>query len=144
MINLKDYSDFDFSEVRLLLSECMWPDEDRISEEINLYISDDSRELYGRFINDELIGLIGIIRKSIIEVELKHIAIRSDYRKQGIGRDMIFKYIADNGILIIKAETDLEAVDFYKNIGFHILNLGEKYPGVNRYRCIYSMEGKDI
>ncbi len=141
MINLKDYNDF--SEVQLLLSECMWPDEDRISNEINLYKSDASRELFGRFINEELVGLIGIIHSSIEEVELKHIAVRSDYRKQGIGRDMIFGYLKDNGIRKMIAETDIEAVEFYRNIGFQIRNLGEKYFGVERFQCIFSKEEKE-
>jgi len=140
MINLEGHSDF--SEVQLLLSECMWPDEDRISKEINLYRSDDSRELFGRFIDEELVGLIGIIHNSIEEVELKHIAVRSDYRKQGIGRYMIYECLKDDRIRKMTAETDKEAVDFYMNIGFQIRNLGEKYPGVERFKCIYTKEEK--
>ena len=36
----------------------------------------------------------------------------------------------------IYAETDQDAVNFYKNIGFHITSLGEKYPGVERFACL--------
>ncbi|MCY1251522.1 hypothetical protein D9M72_652950 [compost metagenome] len=36
----------------------------------------------------------------------------------------------------IYAETDQEAVLFYKNLGFHITSLGEKYPGVERFGCL--------
>lgn len=38
------------------------------------------------------------------------------------------------------AETDDEAVDFYRNIGFEVHSLGEKYPGVERFRCIYEVD----
>jgi len=43
--------------------------------------------------NNELIGLIGLIHLSTKEVELKHIAIQIDYRRQGIGKCMINEYI---------------------------------------------------
>jgi ribosomal protein S18 acetylase RimI-like enzyme len=35
------------------------------------------------------------------------------------------------------AETDEEAVEFYRNIGFSIQSLGEKYPGVDRFKCTF-------
>lgn len=38
------------------------------------------------------------------------------------------------------AETDEEAVNFYRSIGFEVYSLGEKYPGVERFRCIYEVE----
>jgi hypothetical protein len=34
-----------------------------------------------------------------------------------------------------EAETDADAVDFYRAIGFAVENLGERYPGVERRRC---------
>ena len=40
-----------------------------------------------------------------------------------------------NEIKHMEAETDIEAVDFYKKIGFQTVSLGEKYPGVERFKC---------
>ncbi|MFR9710227.1 GNAT family N-acetyltransferase [Paenibacillus sp. MB22_1] len=134
MINLKNYHDL--TEVFLLLAECMWPDNERIFQELNKYKADDTKVLYGRLVNNELIGLIGLFQFSTMEVELKHIAIRSDYRKQGIGREMIYEYFNKNDISKMVAETDNDAVNFYRNIGFEITSLGEKYPGVERFQCI--------
>ena len=34
------------------------------------------------------------------------------------------------------AETDQEAVEFYRNTGFVVYSLGELYPGVERFRCV--------
>ncbi|PSC77189.1 N-acetyltransferase, partial [Mammaliicoccus sciuri] len=34
------------------------------------------------------------------------------------------------------AETDNDAVGFYIKLGFKIISLGEKYPGIIRYKCI--------
>lgn len=135
MINLKDFNDL--SVVNKLLSECMWSDEERVNAEITKYLEDDSRGLYGRFLNDELVGLIGVIHGSIGEVELKHIAIKPDYRGKGIGRRMIHEYVQAKNIVKMKAETDKDAVGFYNKLGFTVMSLGEKYPGVERFECIF-------
>ncbi|MGO4789436.1 GNAT family N-acetyltransferase [Paenibacillus sp. 2KB_20] len=137
MINLKEYHEVTL--VSNLLAECMWPDNERILQELNMYKVDDARKLFGRLKNNELIGLIGLIHLSTKEVELKHIAIRSDYRRQGIGREMINEYIKKNEINKMIAETHKDAVNFYKNIGFEIMSLGEKYPGVERFQCTLPM-----
>ncbi|WP_268921683.1 hypothetical protein [Metabacillus sediminilitoris] len=41
---------------------------------------------------------------------------------------------------MITAETDKEAVVFYRNYGFKITSLGEKYPGVERFLCEYKKQ----
>lgn len=135
MINLKDFNDL--SVVNKLLSECMCSDEERVNAEITTYLEDNSRGLYGRFLNDELVGLIGVIHGSIGEVELKHISIKQDYRGKGIGRRMIHEYVQAKNIVKMKAETDKDAVGFYNKLGFTIMSLGEKYPGVERFECIF-------
>jgi ribosomal protein S18 acetylase RimI-like enzyme len=68
-------------------------------------------------------------------VELKHIAVKSGWRNHGIGKEMIYEYLLKNGIKKMFAETDKDAVYFYERIGFEIMSLGEKYPGVERFKC---------
>ncbi|NHN35448.1 GNAT family N-acetyltransferase [Paenibacillus sp. S3N08] len=134
MINLKDYKDF--SEVKHLMAD-MWADDERINNEFKKYLENDSRVLLGSFNNDELVGLIGVIYESIDELELKHIAIKSNYRGKGICSEMINEYIKTKKIIRMKAETDKDAVGFYKKLGFSIMSFGEKYPGVERFECIF-------
>ncbi|MCC2686381.1 MAG: hypothetical protein K0R75_3280, partial [Paenibacillaceae bacterium] len=43
----------------------------------------------------------------------------------------------DSGILF--AETDRDALRFYQKMGFTAHSLGEKYPGVERFKCLYSI-----
>jgi ribosomal protein S18 acetylase RimI-like enzyme len=135
LINLKHYNDL--SEVKRLISECMWADEERVNNEFKKYLEVESRELLGSFYKDELVGLIGVIHESIGVVELKHIAIKSNYRGKGIGRKMIHEYVKAKNIVTMKAETDKDAVGFYKKLGFSITSLGEKYPRVERFECIF-------
>lgn len=33
------------------------------------------------------------------------------------------------------AETDADAVGFYRHSGFEVMSLGEKYPGTERFSC---------
>ncbi|MFF2089429.1 GNAT family N-acetyltransferase [Paenibacillus sp. NPDC058174] len=133
LINLKVLSDF--SDVKYLLSECMWSDEERIHAELIKYLEDDTRELFGRFFGDELVGLIGTICGSIGESELKHMAIKPNYRGKGLGRQLIYEYMKTKDLVKMKAETDKDAVGFYTKLGFSIISLGEKYPGVERFEC---------
>ncbi|MNW71139.1 hypothetical protein D3C74_508110 [compost metagenome] len=49
---------------------------------------------------------------------------------------MISEVSRTAGIETITAETDREAVGFYRSTGFPITSLGEKYPGVERFACI--------
>lgn len=52
---------------------------------------------------------------------------------------MINEFIKTNRIVRIRAETDKDAVGFYKKNGFTITSLGEKYPGVERFDCTLSV-----
>jgi len=83
-----------------------------------------------------IVGCIGIEQRSLSECAIKHIAVLADQRGKGIGSKMI-NFIASKYSSII-AETDYEAVDFYRRYGFSIVNLGEKYPGVERFLCQYN------
>lgn len=134
MINLNTYRNRD--EVRHLLASCMWPDEERVRREPERYRIDSSRNLLGKLENNELIGLIGVQRNEV-EVILLHIAVKEAYRGKGVGTEMIDEYIVANEIKRMEAETDQDAVDFYRKIDFEICSLGEKYPGRKRFRCIF-------
>ena len=53
---------------------------------------------------------------------------------------MIDKLIQIYSVKLVSAETDKDAVNFYKRYGFSIISLGEKYPGVERFYCEYRFE----
>jgi len=38
----------------------------------------------------------------------------------------------------LEAETDADAVSFYERCGFAITSLGERFPGIERFRCIWA------
>lgn len=135
MINLKEYGNRE--EVIRLLTECMFPNERRISQEYEKYMSDPTRIMLGRLKNEELIALIGITYLANEVIEIKHIAVKSTERRKGIGKELIMELINANKLMRLEAETDKNSVLFYRRIGFHISSLGEKYPGVERFKCIW-------
>lgn len=70
-----------------------------------------------------------------MKARICHIAVMLKYRHQGIALQMIREVVRMHQLTYIEAETDDEAVEFYKKIGFEIKSLGEKYPGIERFHC---------
>lgn len=63
------------------------------------------------------------------------IAVDPAQRGGGIGSKLIDAAFARLSCDELFAETDDDAVGFYRSYGFDIESLGEKYPGTVRYRC---------
>lgn len=138
MISLTSYADTE--SVKRLLAQCMWPADDRIARELIKYHTEPSRCLMGEEMDGELVGLIGVERTGERSGILKHIAVMPLYQRRSLARSMIEKIMVDNGLLELEAETDKDAVGFYERIGCRIESLGEKYAGVERFRCILKKE----
>ncbi|CAN7290583.1 GNAT family N-acetyltransferase [Rossellomorea sp. LjRoot5] len=106
---------------------------EKVEEEYDQYIHSTERKLYGFTSGDELVGCIGVEFLDEGVWEIKHLAVIPKHRGKGIGHKMIDSIVH---CAMITAETDQDAVIFYKKIGFEITSLGEKYPGVERFRCV--------
>ncbi|MFJ8064580.1 GNAT family N-acetyltransferase [Psychrobacillus sp. NPDC096426] len=107
----------------------------KIDAEYDLYKQHENRKLYGYKLNNKFIGCIGIELTEQQSCEIKQIAVSPFERRAGIGKRMIDFIFEKHSLSMISAETDQDAVNFYKNIGFTITSLGEKYPGVERFWC---------
>lgn len=120
--------------VKDLLSEATARNE--VEQKLQHYLTVEKQNLYLYYEKTVLAGCIGILRREDRMVELTHIAVREDYRCKKIGTqllDFIEKRYSPSKLV---AETDAEAVDFYRKSGFEISSLGEKYPGVERFYCV--------
>ncbi|TMV44999.1 GNAT family N-acetyltransferase [Paenibacillus mesophilus] len=120
-----------------LLGQSVFPDPERIEEAIRTYESGAGHELYGTEEEGAVVALAGFTMDDAGGLVIKHIAVRPDYRGKGYGRDLVLGLIELKHPRWIAAETDDEAVGFYRSIGFTIESLGEKYPGVERFKCTY-------
>jgi ribosomal protein S18 acetylase RimI-like enzyme len=126
-----------------LIGQSVFPDPDRIEAAIRTYESGIGHELYGKVEEGAVVAIVGFAMDDAGGLEIKHIAVRPDYRGKGYGRDLVLGLIEMRNPLRIEAETDDEAVGFYRSIGFTIESLGEKYPGVERFKCTYDTETED-
>lgn len=112
---------------------------EKISREYEIYIQSLNRKLYVFELEGLMVGCIGIEFVCSNKCEIKHIAVFPNKRGKMIGSKMI-KYICDTySLSFIFAETDKDAVEFYRKYGFEITSLGEKYPGTERFLCEYKV-----
>jgi ribosomal protein S18 acetylase RimI-like enzyme len=69
------------------------------------------------------------------QAEITSLAVLPDWRRRGVGKALVFGACTHLGLRVVEAQTDADAVDFYRSAGFAVESLGEKYLGVERFRC---------
>ena len=80
-------------------------------------------------------GVIVLKRAARGKFEIKSVAVGPTRRNKGIASRLV-RYAADTlKCKSIIAETDDDAVGFYRKYGFEVISFGEKYPGIVRYLC---------
>lgn len=80
-----------------------------------------------------------IIQPNDQSAEILILSVAKEYQGRGVGRALV-AHIQRQLKIPLTAETDDEAVGFYRRCGFSVTSLGKKYPGVIRYRCILAKE----
>jgi ribosomal protein S18 acetylase RimI-like enzyme len=120
-----------------LLSYSVFPDEDKLTRTMNEYQSNSNLDIYGYVAKEEVIGILGVEMSEQSIVHIRHLAVHPDYRGLGYGRGLLMELIELKKPDQLIAETDEDAVDFYRSVGFTIVSLGELYPGVERFQCTY-------
>ncbi|MFB8373455.1 GNAT family N-acetyltransferase [Paenibacillus taichungensis] len=123
-------------EVQELLSYSVFPDPDHLNRALQQYVDKEELHLEGYEDEGQLIGLIGYESTGTSEITIHHIAVLPENRFKNYGRGMISQVLAQYNPDRLIAETDVEAVEFYRNTGFVVYSLGELFPGVERFRCV--------
>ncbi|MDR3086073.1 MAG: GNAT family N-acetyltransferase [Christensenellaceae bacterium] len=111
------------------------PTEERLNSLADQYESDPNIYAFSCCVNGSVIGIIVIKHHAGTTFEIVSMAVNPAFRGQGIGSKLISYAVNELKCGELKAETDADAVGFYRSCGFDILSLGEKYPGVIRYLC---------
>lgn len=134
---IKDIKDFLCTEeVYNIYSACMFePTFEKFKTKVAKMQNDFSVSAYGYFLNETIIGIIATQENNDV-VEIIGIAVDSQKRHFGIGTKLI-DYISKKYEKKIIAETDSEAVMFYKKCGFDIKeNIVSKSDiSYSRYVC---------
>ena len=108
---------------------------DRITAE---YHHHPQQPILGAEHDDELLGLIGLRLETQHTGIIRHIVVHPAWRRHGVSWATICAIRERFGLHTLIAETDWDAVDFYRRCGFAVESLGEIYPGTERFRCVLS------
>lgn len=116
-------------------------------EKLTMLAEKYSRELttsaLGFVVKDVILGLI-IVRCVGTDIfEILNLAVVPQLRNRGIGSQLIAAVRRHFPNSTIIAETDDESVYFYAYCGFEVEPLGEKYPGIQRYKCTYPSDKRE-
>ena len=96
-----------------------------------------SWQLYGWVVDGDVVGVCGF-EEHLDWVEILHIAVVESARGLGVGRKMIGALVKQYK-KAIEAETDDDAVDFYRKCGFEVTAI-RKYD-VQRWVCVLPVAG---
>jgi ribosomal protein S18 acetylase RimI-like enzyme len=96
--------------------------------------------LYGWMDDGNLIGCVGMeVRPE--GATIRSLSVDASHRGRGVGRSMVEAALQRTPVPWFDAETDTDAVGFYERLGFTVVSLGERYPGVERFRCVRASFG---
>lgn len=121
---------------RTLLALCIGaPTADATARLWSRYHTEPTWHLLGREQSGRLIGIVGIELTAPNAATIHHLAVAPEERRSAVGRQLLAGVAQRYALRELTAETDRDAVGFYRCCGFTITSLGEKYPGVERFRC---------
>lgn len=121
-------------EVLTLLKPSVYnPTPERLKRRAEKYSADKNTFVYACKTGGIYVGIV-VFRMENGTAEILDIGVNPKYRKHGIGRSLIDFIFTQFPIYTITAETDNEAVGFYKRCGFDVIGFGMKC-NTKRYIC---------
>lgn len=148
------YSDTDWltsEEAFLIYAPCMYqPAYEDFIAQMEKYYSDPSVKIFVCDTDGEKAGILVLKETETAEgsetepeAEILGIAVKKDLRKKGIGREMIYQAMETEHLKKITAQTDDDAIGFYRKSGFEAERVVIEYPNgyVVRYNCSLTVEG---
>ena len=121
-----------------IYKHCMFmPTEEKFNIKVDQYLNDHSVKIFACFEQNKILG---VMVGSFIEqkkIEIIGIAVDASVRGKGVASYMINQVVNNYGLLSVYAETDNDAVGFYRNNDFRIIEFSETYGNeiVVRYKC---------
>ena len=121
-----------------IYKHCMFmPTEEKFNNKVDLFLNDNSVKIFACFEQDKILGVMVVSFMEQKKIEIIGIAVDASVRGKGVGSYIINQVTNNYGLLSVYAETDNDAVGFYRNYGFSIVASSETYDDetVVRYRC---------
>ena len=121
-----------------LHQDCMYlPTEEKYRRKMQGFLQEDATKVFACLCGDERKGVVVLSLFPQGCAELVGIAVEESARRQGIGTFMIRQVMETCALQTVFAETDDDAVEFYRKNGFSAEKHVEMYDGepVVRYKC---------
>ncbi len=121
-----------------IYKHCMFmPTEEKFYNKVDLFLNNNSVKIFACFEQDKILGVMVVSFIEQKKIEIIGIAVDVSARGKGVGSYMINQVVNDYGLLSVYAKTDNDAVGFYRNKGFNIVEFSETYCNetVVRYKC---------
>jgi N-acetylglutamate synthase-like GNAT family acetyltransferase len=127
---------FNSPDILEVYALCMYmPTDEKLQSRAQEIMNSDHFFAFGCRINNVVAGVAAFSKDSDEVAVLRGIATAPEYRKSGIGRALILYAMETLGLAALYAETDDDAIGFYRSCDFEIEDLGFKYENYRRYRC---------
>ena len=121
-----------------IYKDCMYlPTEEKYQRKIQGFLQEDCTKVFACLCGDKKKGMVVLSLFPQGCAELVGIAVEKSARRQGIGTFMIRQVMETCSLQTVFAETDDDAVEFYRKNGFSVEKHKETYAGepVVRYAC---------
>lgn len=130
-------------EAYRVFAPCMYrPTWERFRERAEAWMRDDSARLLGTVEQGRLVGICVARLTEARAAVIEGIAVDAARRGQGIGKRLIRELCKRFDLTVLAAETDDDAVAFYRRCGFETAAMTARYGDSEcvRYRCILRHE----
>lgn len=97
--------------------------------------ADTPRVVFGVTVGGELVGAVGAVARQAVSCEVLTLTVDERARRRGFARQLVGVAAAALHAEHVVAETDSEAVDFYRACGFTLEAIGEAPSGAPLYRA---------
>ena len=120
-----------------IYSQCMYQaDIEAYKQEIAELSARESVHIWAAIQNNQPTGII-ILEQAANSAEIIGIAVKKEFQRCGTGKFMVYSAIQILKLQQLTAETDSDAVDFYRESGFAVKEFIRHFPDadVTRYNC---------
>lgn len=121
-----------------IYAPCMYqPKYEDFVAQMEEYFSDPSVKIFVCETEGDKAGIL-VLKEDGFEAEILGIAVKMDQRKKGIGNDMVYQVMEIEHLKRITAQTDDDAIGFYRSSGFEEERVVIEYPDGStvRYNCV--------
>ena len=121
-----------------IYKHCMFmPTEEKFNNKVEQYLNDNSVKIFACFERDKIFGVMVVSFIEQRKIEIIGIAVVVSARGKGIDSYMVNQVVNNYGLISVYAETDTDAVGFYRNNDFRVVEFYETYGDeiVVRYKC---------